>query len=228
MNTPIKLVVFDMAGTTVNENNLVYHCLHQTILQHGFVCTFEDVLQHGAGKEKRNAIVDILSAIQVLKIDTETINLIFQDFLKNLEISYNTATIYPASNSEIVFEKLKASDIKVVLNTGYDRATAIKLLDKLNWLQGMQYDMLVTASDVQHSRPQPDMIFNAMTHFNITDAKSVVKIGDSAIDIEEGKNAQCGITIGITTGAQTKEQMSVASPDYIVDDLLELLTIINA
>ena len=50
MEMPIKLVVFDMAGTTVNENNLVYHTLLLTIIQHGFEFTLEDVLEYGAGK----------------------------------------------------------------------------------------------------------------------------------------------------------------------------------
>lgn len=227
MSNSIKIVVFDMAGTTINENNLVYHCLHQTITQNGFPCTIDDVLLHGAGKEKRNAIVDIVNAVQSHKIDDSTIDNIFNSFLKNLNLSYQSAVVSPQPNSEFVFEKLRKLGILIVLNTGYDRKTAIKLLEKLNWVRGLHYDLLVTASDVKNSRPHPDMIFYAMSSLNVTDAISVVKIGDSEIDIIEGKNANCGITIGITTGAQTATQMRPANPDYIIDNLIELLTIIK-
>lgn len=47
--------------------------------------------------------------------------------------------------------------------------------------------------------------------------------GDSTIDIEEGKNTGCGITVGVTTGAQTREQLATASPTLIVDNLAEIL-----
>jgi len=71
------------------------------------------------------------------------------------------------------------------------------------------------------------MILRAMELFEMTDASEVLKIGDSTIDIEEGKNAGCGITVGITTGAQTRDQLAMASPDYIIDNLHELLEILN-
>ena len=227
MNHTIKLVVFDMAGTTIEENNLVYKSLLLTIVQNGYECTLEEVLAHGAGKEKRNAIEDILKVIQDEIIDSITIDKLYNKFKYNLEIAYEHAMISAKDNAEIVFEKINNQGIYIVLNTGYDRLTATKLLNKLNWFQSIHYDLLVTATDVTNSRPHPDMIIKAISHFNIDDAQSVLKIGDSAIDILEGKNANCGITIGITTGAQTREQLSQANPDYIIDNLIDLLPIIN-
>lgn len=222
-----RMIVFDMAGTTIDENNLVYHTLHQTILQNGFNCTIDDVLLHGAGKEKRNAIIDVLSASQELIISNETIEYIFQTFLKNLENAYLTANISPQPFVLDVFEQLKRKNIYVVLNTGYDRKTASGLLEKLNWDKGVHYDLLVTASDVKHSRPFPDMIQYAMHLLKIEDSSTVVKIGDSAIDILEGKNANCGLCVGITTGAQSEEQMLAAKPDFIINNLLELIPLLN-
>ena len=55
----------------------------------------------------------------------------------------------------------------------------------------------------------------------------MVKIGDSCIDIEEGKNAGCLLNIGITTGAQTEIQLMEAKPDYIVHSLTEILEILE-
>ena len=61
-----------------------------------------------------------------------------------------------------------------------------------------------------------------MKDLAIDDSQSVLKAGDSEIDIEEGKNAGCGITIGVLSGAQTREQLQAANPDYILDSLAEL------
>ncbi|HRI28294.1 MAG TPA: HAD family hydrolase, partial [Chitinophagales bacterium] len=57
----IKLVVFDMAGTTINEHNVVYKTLHIVINQNGYTFTLNQVLEQGAGKEKKQAIADTLS-----------------------------------------------------------------------------------------------------------------------------------------------------------------------
>jgi phosphoglycolate phosphatase-like HAD superfamily hydrolase len=70
------------------------------------------------------------------------------------------------------------------------------------------------------------MIFYAKDKLHIADAKHMVKIGDSCIDIEEGKNAGCLLNIGITTGAQTETQLMEAKPDYIVHSLTALLDIL--
>jgi len=72
----------------------------------------------------------------------------------------------------------------------------------------------------------PDMILYAKDKLNIADTKKIVKIGDSCIDIEEGKNAGCLLNIGITTGAQTETQLMQAKPDYIVHSLTAMLEII--
>jgi phosphonatase-like hydrolase len=215
-----SMVVFDMAGTTVDENNVVYKTLHAAILQAGVEVTLDEVLLHGAGKEKLQAIKDVLVAVQAANVDAAAI---YEQFVVLLAIAYANLEVTPCSNAETVFALLKKQEIKVVLNTGYNRATATDLLRKLNWTIGEDIDLLVTASDVSNNRPAPDMIEFAIRHFNIQDPATVVKVGDSAIDIEEGKNAGCGKTFGVTTGAQTKDQIAVANPTAVLDDLLEIM-----
>lgn len=47
------------------------------------------------------------------------------------------------------------------------------------------------------------------------------------IDIEEGKNAGCRLSIVITTGACTLQQLQSAKPDYVINNLLELLPLLD-
>jgi len=222
----IKMVVFDMAGTTVDENNVVYKTLRQAINEKGYDFTLEQVLAEGAGKEKLQAVKSILGTY-ANEHDEAVANEIFSRFLILLEEAYSNLDVQPQPNANDLFKALKEREILVVLNTGYNRETAEKLVAKLGWEIGADIDELVTATDVQKNRPNPDMIWYAMKEFRLTDAAEVVKVGDSIIDIEEGQNAGCKYSVGITTGAHTYEQLQTAKPDYIINNLMELLPIVG-
>ncbi|OXA78418.1 phosphonatase-like hydrolase [Flavobacterium aquidurense] len=221
----IEMVVFDMAGTTIDEQNIVYKSLHKAINKFGIDVSLELVLAIGAGKEKYQAIKDILSHLDNNDLDKTA--LIFEYFKEILDQEYLTASVFPIEGVEEVLEKLKKDGIKIVLNTGYSSEVANTLLEKLKWTEGNQYDALITASDVVIGRPSPEMIVKAMELFGIVDASKVLKAGDSVIDIEEGKNANCGLTIGVLSGAQTRSQLKEANPDYILDSLASLYSVIN-
>lgn len=220
------MVVFDMAGTTVNEDNLVYKTLRNAINNAGFEFSLDEVLDQGAGKEKRQAIRSVLATYGGITDEVLT-SKIYEEFIVSLTEAYAKEEILPQPNAIEVFSALKERNILAVLNTGYDRPTATSIIEKLGWKEGVDFDALVTASDVSRNRPDPDMIDFAMKRFELTDRSSVVKIGDSTIDIEEGQNAGCGLSIGITTGAHTAVQLQTAKPDQIIDNLIELLPLID-
>lgn len=215
-----------MAGTTIDENNLVYKTLRKAINEAGFDFTLDQVLAEGAGKEKKQAIRSVLAAFAGIE-DEEFTNKIYDSFLPQLTEAYVTADIIPQPNALELFAELKKRGIYAVLNTGYDRTTAQSIITKLGWQEGVDYDAMVTATDVGKNRPDPAMIVFAMEKFGITDAAGVVKVGDSIIDIHEGQNAGCGLSIGITTGAHTAAQLQTANPNAVIDNLIELLPLID-
>lgn len=220
------MVVFDMAGTVVNEDNVVYKTLRKAINEAGFDFTLDEVLAQGAGKEKLQAIKSVLE-VYAGKTDDTLAEEIYSKFIVQLGDAYATLDILEQDNATELFAALKERGILTVLNTGYNRETAQSLVDKLGWRKGVEFDALVTATDVSKNRPNPDMILFAMEQFGITDGSEVVKVGDSIIDIEEGRNAGCSLNIGITTGAHTREQLESVNPEYVVDNLMELLPLIE-
>jgi len=222
----IKMIVFDMAGTTIDEDNIVYKTLHNSINQYGVTVDLSAVLEIGAGQEKLTAIKDIVSKYGTQE-DLLKANDMYHYFINHLQTAYEEFDIQAMQHAETVLTYIRSKNILVVLNTGYDRATAQFILNKINWVQLYHYDLLVSATDVKNNRPSPDMIHFAMNLFSINDPKEVVKIGDSKIDIEEGQNAHCLYSIGITTGAQTKAQLAEAKPDQIIDNLNELISFLN-
>lgn len=217
----IHLAIFDMAGTVVNEDNVVYKTLQKAINKKGYDLTLAFVLEHGAGKEKHQAIKDILKAIDV-DPSSEPSEPIFEDFKHLLDQAYETLHVSSFNGVEETLAHLRSSSIKIALNTGYNSKIANLLLQKMNWVKGTHYDVLITADDVSKGRPHPAMIERAMELLQVNNASKVLKAGDSIIDIQEGKNAGCGVTIGVTTGAHTAEQLQSADPTYVLSSLTEL------
>lgn len=215
-----------MAGTVVNEDNVVYKTLRLALNKGGIPVTLDQVLLHGAGKEKSQAIRDI--AAEYAPVGNVTgVELMYNDFLTLLNKAYENLEVAPVNGAEALFNELRSRKIYRVLNTGYNSKTANQLLTKLRWTKGKEYDELITASDVSKTRPYPDMILLGMQRVGVSDSGGVMKVGDSAIDIEEGKNAHCGSTVGITTGAHTRQQLEAAQPDYIIDELSEIARILT-
>jgi phosphonatase-like hydrolase len=220
------MIVFDMAGTTIDEDNIVYKTLHKSINEYDVDVDLTAVLEIGAGQEKLTAIKDIVSKYGTQE-DLLKANDMYHYFINHLQTAYEEFDIKAMQNATSVLMNIRSKGILVVLNTGYDRATAQFILNKIKWTQLNEYDLLVTATDVEKNRPAPNMIHYAMKLFSIKDPKEVVKIGDSKIDIEEGQNAHCLYSIGITTGAQTKAQLMEANPDNIIDNLDELISFLK-
>lgn len=222
MNT-IELLVLDMAGTTIDEDNVVYKTLMQAVNDYGYNVTLVEVLSSCAGKEKFDAIETLLGEIGGRKKDAENI---FKDFSGKLKIAYQNLEVKPINGVEDFLLKVRAAGKKVVLNTGYSSEIAQQLIQKLNWKENVHFDALITADDVTASRPNPDMIFLAMKKFGIDDPKKVLKAGDSAIDIEEGKNAGCGMIVGVLSGAQNRSELEKAKPDYIFERISDVENIL--
>ncbi|QEF97103.1 Phosphonoacetaldehyde hydrolase [Stieleria maiorica] len=221
----IELVVFDMAGTTVDEDNVVYKTVRAAINAAGYEFTQAQVQATGAGKEKSQAIRDVL-ALDGGPHDDDEVATIFADFKSRLKTAYEDLNVQEQPGASELFRALRARGIRVVLNTGYDRPTALKLIDKIGWNVGRDVDALVTASDVDRGRPYGDMIIKAMQELGIKSAEHVAKVGDSQIDIHEGQDAGCALCVGITTGAQTREQLAQAAPTEIIDRLMDLLPLV--
>lgn len=222
MNT-IELLVLDMAGTTIDEDNVVYKTLMNAVNDYGYNVSLVEVLSSCAGKEKFDAIRTLLEEIGGRKDHAETI---FKDFSEKLKIAYQNLDVKPIQGVEDFLLKVRATGKKLVLNTGYSSEIAQQLIQKLDWKENVHFDALITADDVTASRPNPDMIFLAMKKFGIDDPKKVLKAGDSAIDIEEGKNAGCGMIVGVLSGAQNSSELEKAKPDYIFERISDVENIL--
>ena len=83
-------------------------------------------------------------------------------------------------------------------------------------------DSYISSYDVSEGRPYPYMIHQLIERVGVADVRRVCKIGDPCRDIEMGKNAGCGLVIGVLSGADGAEALYAAGADVVCDLITDL------
>jgi phosphonatase-like hydrolase len=213
-----RLAVFDMAGTTVSNTDLVAVLLVETLAAHGFAAPLEDA-RALMGYPKPEAIRRLLGAAANEALVQE----LHVDFVARMIAAYrDSAEVTPMPGAVACFAALRARGIRVALNTAFTRNVAQVVVDRFNWQKDGLIDDLIATDEVPGGRPQPDMIRTLMARNGVSDPAEVIKIGDTEVDIREGRNAGAGLVVGVTTGAYSRAALQAHQPDHVIDSLLEL------
>lgn len=219
------LVVFDMAGTTVSDKGNVNKAFREALAEENIVVSIEEV-NTLMGYRKIEAITRMVvkqAPAIALPEQTALIEKIHDRFNRIMIDFYQTdADLQPLPFAEEIFGMLQERGIQVALNTGFTRVITDAILQRLGWDQSPLINAIICSDEVPEGRPQPYMIQSVMQKLGIADAKEVVKVGDTEVDVKEGRNAGCGFVAAVTTGAYTREQLSDYHPDAIIDSLQEL------
>ncbi len=222
-----KLVVFDMAGTTVHDRGNVADAFMAAFADEGITVERSEV-KKVMGWRKKDAIRILLEKYSPSSLNDQLIDTIHDNFINKMVDFYrNDEEIRPLPFAEELFSQLRKEGVKVALNTGFTRTITDTILNRLNWHPGQQIDYVIASDEVSEGRPSSDMIQAIMKALAIDDPSSIVKLGDTEVDVLEGRNAGCGLVISVTTGAYTREQLEGYHPDHIIDSLSQLSSLIS-
>ena len=225
---PIQLAMFDMAGTTVNDevdgHPLMVISMMRAFAKHGFELA-SDVINKHRGKQKLEAIQTLLKEVaELAPADAEGVgDSVYRDFLHELES--NLSSISEIDGATELFRHLRSKNIYIGVGSGFPMQVVQAIASQLGWLDKGLLDYVGSAEQVGVGRPNPKMIHDAMQQLSIIDGRKVVKIGDTVVDVQEGKNAGTW-TVAVLTGSQTETQLRAAAPDYILSSIRELRTLI--
>jgi hypothetical protein len=103
-------------------------------------------------------------------------------------------------DAEETFAFFKKNDIKIGLDTGFFSDITNAIIEQLGWLKNGLVDYVISSDETAEGRPHPYMIQELMKRADVTDPKKVIKIGDTEVDIKEGRNAGCLLTIACYNG----------------------------
>lgn len=226
MNT--RLVVFDIAGTTVADRGNINEAFRNAFLSIGIIVDAADV-DAVMGYRKMEAIKIIINQYAPDFSEDERIIKDIHDVFENnmIEFYEEDKKLEPLPFALSVFQSLQERNIKVALNTGFTRAITDTILKRLGWIDNPLIDAVVCSDEVPEGRPYPFMIQHIMQQLLIENVEDVIKVGDTEVDIKEGRNAGCGLVIAVTTGAYLREQLTKLHPDYIINSLNELMPVID-
>ncbi|RDC61848.1 HAD family hydrolase [Adhaeribacter pallidiroseus] len=215
---PIQLLVFDMAGTTVQDHKEVESCFAEAARQTGLLATEERILAV-QGMAKR-AVFEMLWQEQTNEHPAalqDKVEHSYQVFKSILEHHYQNHPVKPTEGCLELFDFLKKQQVKIALTTGFYRRVTNIILEKLGWHIGLDQNYIgssnsllaiaIASDEVAQGRPSPLMIQKAMATLGISDPKRVVNIGDTPSDLASGLNADCAASFGVTNGTHTHQQL---------------------
>jgi phosphonatase-like hydrolase len=224
----IELVVFDLAGTTVKDSQDVHKVLQHALAQIGVTISLEEA-NAVMGIPKPVAIRLLLEQKEVFSITDKLVEEIHDAFVTEMIHFYQEDdSVGEKEGVSETFRKLKQQNIKVGIDTGFDRQITNALLNRLGWVANGLIDCSVTSNEVEYGRPHPDLIYKAMTLTGVTDVKKVAKVGDTIYDLQEGNSAGCGMVIAITSGAFSAELLQKEKHTHLITQIPEVLELVTS
>jgi phosphonatase-like hydrolase len=219
----IRLVVFDVAGTTVRDGGgAVQRAMRDAIAVTGLALR-EDAMAGVTGLAKPQAIRTLLEGHGRDELVPRT-DAIHADFVARMQRYYREdGTVGPVEGATQTFGALRTSGVRVALNTGFSRSVLDEILTRLGWSgPDGPLDATIASDEVARGRPYPDMIDALRARLGGIAYTEVAKVGDTPIDLQEGTLARCGLVIGVLSGAHSLESLMQHPHDGLIPSIVDL------
>jgi phosphonatase-like hydrolase len=226
----IEIILFDMAGTTVNDaamgKSMVVDALIRSFNTIGLSVTETEVMEN-RGKPKRATISEILhhhtkSGFPSI-LPKDAADAVYSEFLSRLREGIHA--LEEMNGASDLFRHLKSRGINIGVGSGFPTEIVEGIVDRLGWREKNLIDYVASAESVGAGRPDPKMIFDIMGKFSVKDPQNVVKVGDTEVDILEGKNAGTW-TVGVLSGTQPRKRLAALQPDFLVENIRSIADLI--
>jgi phosphonatase-like hydrolase len=237
---PIRMVMFDLSGTTVQDDTAVRDCLYQAAQEFGIQTTPQEILLH-MGTNKIHLYQFLIARQQGKEIaledferakDPATYELARQAFerYQELMVAHYRQNVMEIPGASEVFRWCHEQGIKVATDTGFHRPVVQAIMEGLGWLRDGLVDLAV---DVEHipggiGRPAPFMIFYAMQQLNVQSVHQVIKVGDTPADMLEGRNAGVRGVVGVLSGPRPVTAWGRYWHTHVIESVADLPELIES
>jgi phosphonatase-like hydrolase len=212
-----KLVIFDLAGTTVRDDGQVATAFVAALGDYGI--TIEPPqLAAVRGASKAEAVRRLVPPGPE---QARTASAVYERFRERLAAEYSARGVRSVADAGSIFQELRSCGIRVALTTGFDREITDLLLASLGW-KDHAVDAVVCGDDVPQGRPAPFLIFRAMETTGVSAVRDVANVGDTALDLQAADNAGVRWNIGVLSGAGRREDLSREPHTLLIDSIADL------
>lgn len=219
-NQRITLVVFDMAGTTVQDTGLVRQSFLAADEHAGLSRTEADreqMLRYVGETMGQSKIVVFRHLARGNEDQAQAANKEFERCYAQLVVDGHCTAIPRAQE---VMTSFRSQGVKTALTTGFARETQSAIIDALGWHD--LADVVLCPEEGVRGRPHPDMPLVALMRTQTESVRSMVVVGDTASDVTSGLRAGARASVGVLTGAHDAEQLSAAGATHILDSVADL------
>jgi phosphonatase-like hydrolase len=219
----IRLVVFDVAGTTVHGGDgAVQRTMRAAISAAGLELR-DGAMDGVSGMAKPQAIRTLLEGHGREELVART-DAIHADFVARMRRYYrDDPVVAPVDGALQTFAVLRDAGVQVALDTGFSRLILDEVLARLDWLGASSpIDTSIASDEVSRGRPHPDMIDALRARLGGIPSSAVVKVGDTPIDLYEGTMARCGMVVGVLSGAHGLDSLMQHPNDALINSVAQL------
>ncbi|MFD5011786.1 phosphonatase-like hydrolase [Streptomyces chartreusis] len=216
LHQDIRLVVLDMAGTTVADGGLVERAFAAAARHVGAdPAAGIDHVRATMGESK----ISVFRHLFGDETKAQEANGAFEAAYADLVGAGEVAAL-PGAREAV--EELTAQGRTVVLSTGFARPTQDAILAALGW-QDLVPLTLCPADAGGRGRPYPDMVLTAFLRTGAADAVGqIAVVGDTSYDMLSGVRAGAGLVAGVLTGAHDTQALRSAGATHVLDSVAEL------
>lgn len=216
-----KLFVFDFDGTLVNTSELLSIGIPEYAIEHNMkIPNIEKIRQNYADPYN----VDFEWGIE-LKDQYYHLDQAFILISQKISAGIYKPTLY--NNVRTILEYLAQKNYKMAICTAREKHAVENVLKNYGLLE--YFTIFKTQEDVKErgkkAKPYPDLLMEIMEESNC-DFENTMMIGDTDSDIKMAKS--CNVrNVALTWGGyQPRERLVENNPDYLFDDIIDLLQII--
>ena len=226
----IKLVVFDVAGTTAKDDGLVVKAFREAMIQQGVERDSDelekmvDYVEETMGQRKMDVFMHLCEGNAIAAAATHEI------FIEQYNNLVANGELEEFDGISQLFATLRATNIGVAITTGFPRELLSSILNDLDWRE--RIDLSVASDEVAAGRPAPDMILRSIDLYrNLSNQEiepsNVMVVGDTQSDMQSGVAAGARYIVGVTSGAHDELQLKTAGATHVFDGAAQLLTLVN-
>jgi phosphonatase-like hydrolase len=214
MNRSVDLFVFDLAGTTVVDDDHVQRSFLASAQAFDLVVDPAD-LQSRMGWHKAKVFASLL---EDQGRDASLAQLMADRFEVEFSALIAREPLRPTRGATDALLELQLGGVQIAFNTGFTRKTADLVLSAMGWSDHIS----VASDEVAAGRPAPDLIYRAMTDCGLTDPGRVGVAGDTPADLLAAEAASAGVIIGLGCGTHTLQQLRTHPHTLLLEDLVTL------
>jgi len=222
----VRLVVFDVAGTIIEDHGEVIDAFSDALSANGLSATDAE-LRELKGSSKRDVIKTFVERQWGAGEagNGERIRRAYDDFKHALEEKFANGGAKPIRGADETFAWLEAQQILYATTTGFYRAVTDAILRAAGWQNTFAAN--ICSDDVSQGRPAPYMIFRAMEAARIDDVRAVLNVGDTPLDLQAGARAGVLGVIGVLSGIHDADRLRRESPNHLIASVADLPSLIE-